>query len=536
MQSIKNWSLKHKIRLPLLLAALLIIYMNASSYLAMNSLLTQVKSFDEDYFPAISAVLNADRDLYQNLVALREQRALLAAGSRQGWDSLDADRTDNYTQALERGLHAIDYLGAVIPQERKQEYQELMERWQRHSEELLQNPRLEERTELFEAPRELLNSLGERIDSLAQDSSTQAAATLEQQTFMQLVQLAVLVIAFILAGILAPRFLVTPIESLRNRMKDVAQGEGDLTARIPVNSKDELGQVADAFNQVMEKLRQSISVVKEVNSDVTERTQLLHSTAASNIQLTERQQEIVDQVVVAMEEMHSAAREIASNSNAGAEAANQAHGSVDQGVDISSQSSQRVRDLSRQLSQSSEAIGHLADEAESVGSVLDVIKGIAEQTNLLALNAAIEAARAGDQGRGFAVVAEEVRALASQTQSSTEDIREKIEKLQEGASGAVKAIQQGLDLVRTTVEDVERSTDAFTSIQGAVSEITNMSLQTATATEEQTNVVGEINENLQSIADYSSQSNDSSRSLNDLATALKQQTDQLNLVVGAFKV
>ncbi|WP_404415575.1 methyl-accepting chemotaxis protein [Marinospirillum sp.] len=533
MKTIKDWSLRTKIRIPLGLAALLILFMSVTSYLAMNSISTQVKSFDEQYFPAISAVLNADRDLYQNLVALRQLQQEASAGNRE---ALQQDIEENYQQALDRGLTAIELLGEQASTSAASEYQTLMTTWQEHTQELIANPDRQEQQALFEAPREFLNELGERIDELAQASSTEAASTTDQQTFMQLVQLLVLILAFLLAGILAPKLLVGPIEFLRNRMRDVAQGEGDLTARIQVSSKDELGQVAAAFNQVMEKLHQSISVVKTVNDEVVKRTRLLHDTAASNIELTEQQQQTVDQVVVAMEEMHSAAREIANNSNSGAESASGASTSVSQGVDISQQSSERVKQLADQLDSSSTAISRLAEEAESVGSVLDVIKGIAEQTNLLALNAAIEAARAGDQGRGFAVVAEEVRALASQTQSSTEDIRQKIETLQTGADESVTAIRQGLKLVETTVTDVEKSAQAFASIQQAVEEISNMSLQTATATEEQTNVVAEINQNLQSIADYSAESNDSSKSLNELAATLKQQTDQLSEVVGSFRV
>lgn len=528
---LRDWSLYYKIRIPLVLAALLMLVIGALSYRATTSINTQVQTFDESFLPSISAVLNADRDLYQNLVALREYRASEGAA-----DQALVDMEENHDQALNRGLLAIDRMQGWLEPGAADEFRDLMAAWAAHTSDLVEDPALSENLELFEAPRTFLDELGQQIDTIAGESASVAVGNTREQTTLQSIQFIALLGLFLLAGILGPIALVKPITALRDRMRDIAQGEGDLTARITVNSQDELGGVADAFNDVIAKLQKSIGTVKAVNKDIVDGASSLKDSASQNIELNDRQHETIDQVVTAVEEMHSAAKEISSNSNQGSDAATEASSSVRRGVEVSQAADKRVHDLAEQLSSSSEALTKLADDADSIGTVLDVIRGIADQTNLLALNAAIEAARAGEQGRGFAVVAEEVRALASQTQQSTEDIRQRIEQLQAGAKSAVDSMASGTAMLNETVEDVSGAADAFATIESAIERITEMSTQIATATEEQTYVVEEINKNLQSISDMSADSNRFSRDLGKLASDLKGQTDELERVVGAFQV
>lgn len=536
MKSFKHWSLKNKIRLPLLVLALFIFWMSFQSYRAMTNIDAQVAAFDQQYFPAISAALNADRDLYQALVAMREYVELSDGGDRERLEALDAERLENYQQALDRGLNAIQMMGDLLDSNTASQYRSQMQTWLAHSEQVIASNNPNDDIGLFNAPRDSLNALGERLDELADEAATEASITLTAQTNFQLVQVFVLLIVFIAIGIALPLMLVRPIETLRDKMNDIAQGEGDLTARLTARSQDELGQLALAFNAVIEKLQKSISVVKDVNVHLEEGAASLREAASGNIELADEQHQTVDQVVTAVEEMHGAAREIANNSNSGADAANEAQTSVRQGTEVSQQANERVAQLSERLNRSSEAVGRLAEEAVSIASVLDVIRGIAEQTNLLALNAAIEAARAGEQGRGFAVVADEVRALASKTQQSTEDIQKRIETLQTGVDDAVGSMKSGIEVLDLTVTDVAGAAESFKSIEGAITQITDMSMQIATATEEQTHVVEEINKNLQMISDYSSRSSDQSRNLSELAENLKQRTGELSDVVGRFKV
>jgi methyl-accepting chemotaxis protein len=536
MKSFKHWSLKNKIRLPLLILALFIFWMSLQSYRSMTAIDEQVAAFDNQYFPAISAVLNADRDLYQALVATRAYVELGANGDPDTLEALNTDRLDNYQQTLDRGLKAMELMGDSLKPNPAAQFRTQMQAWLAHSDQVIAEFNPEDDTALFNSPRDTLDALGERLDVLADQAANEANDTLQQQTSFQVVQLILLAVAFIAIGVMLPLMLVRPIEMLRDKMNDIAQGEGDLTVRLTARSKDEFGQLAEAFNSVIERLQKSISVVKDVNGQLEESAASLRDAASNNIQLADEQHQTVDQVVTAVEEMHGAAREIANNSNSGADAANDAQNSVRQGTEVSGQANVRVAQLSERLNRSSEAVGRLAEEAVSIASVLDVIRGIAEQTNLLALNAAIEAARAGEQGRGFAVVADEVRALASKTQQSTEDIQKRIETLQSGVDDAVGAMKSGIEVLDETVTDVASAAESFKSIDGAIAQISDMSMQIATATEEQTHVVEEINRNLQSISDYSSRSSDQSRNLSTLAENLKSRTDELSDVVGRFRV
>ncbi|MHA7880569.1 MAG: methyl-accepting chemotaxis protein [Saccharospirillum sp.] len=536
MSAFRHWSYRNKIRVPLAVLAALIVWMSFQSYRAMVDVDEAVLRFENQYFPAISAALNADRDLYQSLVAMRAYVELGASGGADQRQALDAERLENYQQALDRGLLAISLLEAELPAGAENEYRQQMEAWLAHSNEVIATNDMNDDEALFNAPRDSLNVLGERADELAGTSSNEAAQVVQSQATFQKVQVVVLVGLFVAIGVIAPVVFVRPIDLLRQRMQEIAEGEGDLTARLTVNSKDELGQLAGAFNAVIEKLQQSISVVKGVNGELKGSIESLREVAYSNTRLAEDQHSTIDQVVTAVEEMHGAVREIANNSTQGADAATQAQSAVGNGAEVSQQANNRVAQLSERLNLSSEAIGRLAEEAVNIASVLDVIRGIAEQTNLLALNAAIEAARAGEQGRGFAVVADEVRALASKTQQSTEDIQRRIENLQSGVDDAVESMKQGISVLDETVTDVGSAAGAFSSIEGSIGQISDMSMQIATATEEQSHVVEEINKNLQLISEYSSQSTDQSRSLSELSESLKARSDDLTDVVGRFRV
>lgn len=533
---INHWSIRNKIRLPIVLIAVIVLWMVLSSYRAMTSINDDVSAFDQRYLPAISAVLNADRDLYQALVAQRQYVMLAPDTDTDRLEALNRDRIENYEQALQRGLQAIELMQGLIEPGIAGTFRQQMQTWRKSSDQHIASGTSDMSSELFGEPRETLDQLSDNIDKLADQAASHAASTSTQQATLQFVLMLIMGLMFIGGVILAPILLVKPIERLRNGLRDISEGEGDLTARLDANSEDELGQVAEAFNRVMEKLQTSIGVVKHVNSQLEGSTQSLRSAADSNIKLANDQHETVDQVVTAVEEMHSAAREIATNSNGGAEAASEALESVKRGVTVSREANNRVEQLSMRLDRSSKAVAKLAEEAGSIAGVLSVIRGIAEQTNLLALNAAIEAARAGEQGRGFAVVAEEVRALASKTQGSTEDIQNRIETLQLGVDEAVAAMESGTEMLGATVTDVASAKEAFEAIEDSINQITDLSIQIATATEEQTHVIEEINRNLQLISDHTSKGTNQSRYLSDLSSSLDGHTRELTQVIAGFHV
>jgi methyl-accepting chemotaxis protein len=195
-----------------------------------------------------------------------------------------------------------------------------------------------------------------------------------------------------------------------------------------------------------------------------------------------------------------------------------------------------IDSMATEVTIATEAINKLEAESESIGSVLNVIRGIADQTNLLALNAAIEAARAGDQGRGFAVVADEVRALAQRTQESTSEIHDIIENLQSGTRQAAQVMNNGLAAAKQTVSTADRTGESLNNIVQSISTITDMNTQIATASEQHTTVIEEIDRNVVKISDISEAAAEGSNKTAGKSRELSQLGDELKAMVAQFKL
>lgn len=347
-------------------------------------------------------------------------------------------------------------------------------------------------------------------------------------------------IVLLLAGLGAAwwlsRDLVGPLRSTVLRLNDIASGEGNLTHRLPVEGKDELADLAVSFNAFVATIQDLVKQVAAATAQLAAASEQLSATSLETTQEVRRQQSETDQVATAMNEMTATVQDVARSASEAARSAQQTDEQASAGKDVVRLTIDSIQSLATEVEDAAGVIQRLSSHSEEIGKVLDVIRGIAEQTNLLALNAAIEAARAGEQGRGFAVVADEVRTLASRTQASTQEIQGMIEGLQGNAGKAVEAMEKGRVQARDSVEQAGRAGESLDAITAAVTNISDMNTQIASAAEEQTAVAEEINRNVANIGQSVDETARGSEQISRASEELARLAAELQNKVGQFRV
>ena len=317
-------------------------------------------------------------------------------------------------------------------------------------------------------------------------------------------------------------------------MRDVAEGEGDLTKRLKVKGNDEIAQLSTAFNTFSAKVADLVSEVAEVSTQLSTASSEMNELAGKTQQAMVLQLEKVDNVSASMTEISRQVDDISQSTEKAAEISRQTDEESAEGKRIVNESIHIVTKLKQDFEGATTTVKVVEDDAESIGSVLDVIQGIAEQTNLLALNAAIEAARAGEQGRGFAVVADEVRTLASRTQDSTLEIKTIIDRLQSGSSKAVQVMMNGTEQVQSSVDSTDMVGASLEKISLSVAKINAMNSQIAAATEEHLSVSTQVNQGVNDISSVAQTASEDVEQMTSSSEGVAKLTEKLQSLVGQF--
>jgi len=543
LRAFSDLGFRWKIALPILLLAALLVSMGVLGMRGITQVAESSTTLTNRHLPAISLLLNADRDLYQAFVA---ERSLLDEDSGSHATQLRASHAENLQQAYDR----VHKFAAMQPGSEAlalvAEFDRGFERWKATSLRVLDlaisDPNAASRLSFadseaqFEEARSAIDKLGELEDNAANAVGTEAIARGEALAWQQGLVIAIGLLVCVVLVVGFPLLVTRPLHSLLYRIEQIADGDGDLRVRLDVLSKDELGKLSHAFNRFLDKLQPLIKEVGRVTGEVADSAQSLAGMAAANDRLISSEHAAVDQVSTAATEMSVAVHEVARNAQNAADAARHAEAQSREGAQVVGATIHSIRQLAQEVESASDTIQTLEQETANIGAVLAVIKGIAEQTNLLALNAAIEAARAGEQGRGFAVVADEVRALAARTQESTKDIQQMIERLQTGVQNAVKATHSGSARARQSVEQAAGVDQALSVTGDSVQRINDMAAQIATACEEQSSVTEEIARNISDIRDLSNEAAQTSEQSTRASQHLSELSHGLAQLVGRFRV
>ncbi|MGP1273626.1 MAG: methyl-accepting chemotaxis protein [Phycisphaerales bacterium] len=330
--------------------------------------------------------------------------------------------------------------------------------------------------------------------------------------------------------------VIKPVGSVVAVVKDIAQGDGDLTTRMGIKRKDEIGQLAHWFDQFLDGLHGIISQVRGATGEVSAAATEIAASSEQMANGLEHQRTQTGQVSAAIEEMSGSVREVAAKSQDAVEGVRSSTKNATEGGEVVSQTVGEMHSISAQVNASADAVRELGAKSEQIGEIISVINEIADQTNLLALNAAIEAARAGEHGRGFAVVADEVRKLAERTTSATEEVAKSIREIQSETERAVSEISTstervdaGVKLAVTAGEALQRIVAGSENLRGMVESISAAAAQQASASDE-------IARSTEAINAVTGESAQGAAQAAQAAAQLSQAAESLQSLVNRFKL
>lgn len=539
---LKNLTLAQKFGLVAGISALLLCLSLAASVLGITKMSGGFATFVE----RDQAMSLALKDMYaQGLQSEQATRNILL-------NPADEKASKNYTQAMEdfQKAYAVVLANSAGIPELKGQLEQVMTVWKQADalrvqvQALAREGKKDEALSLLvkdETPKwrevkdKLVKLSGDRTKQMDK-TKREVVASSDRALIVSLTLGVFAIVCSMLLLLLMAGGLTRSIRKMSDVMDDIASGEGDLTKRLDVTSRDELGHLADNFNRFLCKLHDSIATVSQTTLQVSSAAAELDSTAGEMALGTEEVASQAGTVAAAGEEMTATSNDIAQNCMTAAEGARRASAAAVAGAAVVQETVQGMGRIAARVRESASTVESLGARSDQIGEIIGTIEDIADQTNLLALNAAIEAARAGEQGRGFAVVADEVRALAERTTRATGEIGNMIKSIQSETRSAVGAMEGGVKEVEKGTAEAAKSGEALQDIIAQIESVTQQVNQIAVAAEEQTATTSEISSNMQQITAVVHQTAKGAQQSAAAAGQLSQLAESLQRVVKQFKL
>ncbi|SHE36393.1 methyl-accepting chemotaxis protein [Vibrio gazogenes DSM 21264] len=539
-----NFTIRMQLGLSLAFLTAIIVFSGLQNRNSLNLLERNIQLFAEPLRKAQRDVLNADRDLYQALKG--QQDALLTTDEKTLKGALD-DYQENAQQAYDRMQNYLKYMAGrqqIVTQ--FDNFDRVFQDWKEQADRVFSLIEQGDKTQAYKqfieseqyfgTLRHEYDKAGELVDKLGNELYGQSNHLIGQRILWNMMTSLISVVIGLILVFFIPKAITSAIYSVKDKIDDLTQGDGDLVSRLAVKTKTELGDLSGSVNNLLEQLQQLVKSVIDGVEKLGADTSHLQDVANKTEVIGHNQQQRLELLFQAFEQINIAIQEITTNAQHTSSKSDEASRSASNGMTLVDKNVTLNDKLSVSFQEASRKMSSLAADSDNITSVLDVIRGIADQTNLLALNAAIEAARAGEQGRGFAVVADEVRTLAQRTQSSTEDIQEMISGLVKGVNETQTAIQGGEEAVAESVGMADEMRHAFQDIRDLISTVQDMNIQIAAATEEQSSVIVDVNQGILELKELSDKATSVHQRVADTGNVVADISSRLSDLVSKFKV
>ncbi|MFM2480085.1 methyl-accepting chemotaxis protein [Celerinatantimonas sp. YJH-8] len=543
-----NLGIRWKLTLPLVVVIILVLILAGRSLYSENLQAKAISTVTTDEIPSLNLVQQADRDFHQALVAERSM-LMLRVGSEQ-YQLMQKMHQENILQVEERIKKMASYTQADEIRQLLDQFWKVYPQWREMTERIAKERDSDTRQgrssaiglsykegeQLFNESRGYLDQISDIIIAHANQRSEQLAELHQNYRYGQLILLGISLVVCLWVLIFFPSLITKDLGQIIQRVKILAQGGGDLTQRIAISRKDELGQLGHYLDQFIIQLnalvKEVIDSVQRSDDEVKSLDRMSHQTRLS----LQKQTDSVREVNHASREMNEAIQAVSESTSEAALAAEHAHDNATKGQGQVETTRNNIETLNSSVVEAVNAISRIEEVTTQIGSVLTVISGIAEQTNLLALNAAIEAARAGESGRGFAVVADEVRALAGKTQLSTDDVKEMISNLNQSVQAAVSTMKEASDRALLTRDSSEETKQAIDAMMVSIIQMTELATHIAEVTNEQRQSAESVQNHITEIEGIAQNSADQAAQVDQSCTKLAELHRQLNLITDKFTV